>query len=110
MKTQFNKMDVITNNLANVDTNGYKKDIVVSHSFPEELTKRINDMKNGFSNNRNIGNMSLGLYIDEIYTSYVQGALKQTNDPLNVAIQGKAFFAIETEDGTEKYTRDGSFH
>ncbi|WP_341875788.1 flagellar hook-basal body protein [Defluviitalea saccharophila] len=109
MKTQFNKMDVITNNLANVDTNGYKKDIVVSHSFPEELTKRINDMKNGFSNNRNIGTMSLGLYIDEIYTSYVQGALKQTNDPLNVAIQGKAFFAIGTEDGTEKYTRDGSF-
>ena len=109
MKTQFEKMDILTNNLANVDTTGYKKDIVVSRSFPEELTKRIQDRKNGFSNNRNIGNMSLGLYIDEIYTSYVQGALKQTNDPLNLAIQGKAFFAIETEDGIEKYTRDGSF-
>jgi flagellar basal-body rod protein FlgF len=109
MKTQFNKMDVISNNLANVDTTGYKKDIVVSHSFPEELSKRINDSKNGFSNNRNIGRMSLGIYIDEIHTNYVQGALNQTSDPLNLAIQGKAFFAIGTEDGTEKYTRDGSF-
>ncbi|HHW68363.1 MAG: flagellar basal-body rod protein FlgF [Epulopiscium sp.] len=109
MKTQFEKMDILTNNLANVDTTGYKKDIVVSRSFPEELTKRIQDRKNGFSNNRNIGRMSLGLYNDQVYTNYTQGTLKQTDDPLNVAIQGKAFFAVGMEDGREVYTRDGSF-
>lgn len=109
MTTQFKKMDVVSNNLANADTTGFKKDMVVSHSFPEELTKRINDRKNEFPNNANIGRMSPGVYIDEVHTNYIQGALNQTDDPLNMAIQGKGFFAIQTEDGTEKYTRDGSF-
>jgi flagellar basal-body rod protein FlgF len=109
MKTQFKRMDVISNNLANVDNTGFKKDIVVSRSFPEELTKRINDRQNGFPNNRNIGRMSLGLYIDEVYTNFAQGSLSLTNDPFNLALDGKGFFAIQAEDGTERYTRDGSF-
>lgn len=109
MTTQFKKMDVISNNLANVDNAGYKKDIVVSQSFPEELSKRINDQKKGFPNNQNIGRMSLGVYIDEVYTNYTQGSLTQTNDSFNVALQGKGFFAVQDEDGIEKYTRDGSF-
>lgn len=102
-------MDVISNNLANVDTTGFKKDVVVSHSFPEKLAKRINDRKNGFSNNNNIGRMSLGVYVGEVHTNYMQGSLNQTHNPFNIAIQGKGFFAIQTADGSEKYTRDGSF-
>jgi len=109
MTTQFKKMDVISNNLANVDTTGFKKDVVVSHSFPEKLAKRINDRKNGFSNNNNIGRMSLGVYVGEVHTNYMQGSLNQTHNPFNIAIQGKGFFAIQTADGSEKYTRDGSF-
>ncbi|WP_058486004.1 flagellar basal-body rod protein FlgF [Defluviitalea phaphyphila] len=109
MTTQFKKMDVISNNLANVNTTGFKKDIVVTHSFPEELTKRINDRKGDFPNNENIGRMSLGLYVDEIHTNYLQGSLKETNNSLDLAIQGEGFFVVETQDGTEMYTRDGSF-
>ncbi|NLJ87877.1 MAG: flagellar basal-body rod protein FlgF [Epulopiscium sp.] len=109
MTTQFKRMDVISNNLANADNTGFKKDIVVSRSFPEELTKRINDQKNGFSNNQNIGRMSLGLYVDEVYTNFRQGSLAQTSDPFNLALEGRGFFAIQGEDGVERYTRDGSF-
>ena len=47
MMAQYQKMDVITNNLANINTTGYKKDQVNTASFAEELTKRLNDTPKG---------------------------------------------------------------
>lgn len=113
------KMDVITNNLANVNTAGYKKDTVVFESFPELLAKRINDSKNS----SNIGSMELSSDVGEVYTYFTQGQLNQTNNRMDIAISddsrgekaSPAFFTIGVPDPSdnnnikEYYTKDGSF-
>lgn len=115
MRAIQKKMDVITNNMANVNTNGYKKDTVVLESFPSLLTKRIKDFDGTSARPRNIGTMELGNDIGEVFTYYSQGQLSQTGNELDMAIQdsSNAFFTVAAEDGqgnyTELYTRDGSF-
>lgn len=112
MRAQQDKMDTISNNLANVDTAGFKKDHVVLTSFKEVLTYKINDPERYGSDH--IGEMSLGVKVDEIYTDHVQGSLKQTDEPLNIALQGQGMMKVGemNADGTmtEKYTRDGSLN
>jgi flagellar basal-body rod protein FlgG len=111
MRSQQEKMDTISNNLANVDTAGYKKDQVVLASFREMLTLKINDPEIPYS--KRIGKMSLGVKAEEIHTDHLQGSLRQTDESLNVALQGQGMIKVGrmNEDGTmtERYTRDGSF-
>ncbi len=112
MRTQQQKMDAISNNLANVDTAGYKKDTMVQNSFKEILTYKINDPE--LSHSENIGKMSLGVRVSQVYTDFLQGSLKQTNEQNNLAIQGTGFFKVGqlNDEGTMdvKFTRDGSFN
>lgn len=116
MMTLNRKMDVISNNLANVNTNGFKKDGVVFEEFSDVLAKRIYDTGNRPTNSaQNIGNMSLYNDIAEVYTDYTQGNLENTSISTDLAISGDdgAFFAVAVPDGQgnyrEFYTRDGSF-
>ncbi len=114
MMTQMQKMDVVSNNIANADTTGFKKDTVVVRSFSEELAKRLDDPKYRLIKfNQGIGNMSLGVFVDEVYTDFSTGAMEETNGSLDFAISGDGFFAVSVTDRngetTEKYTRDGSF-
>lgn len=112
MLTQQQKMDAISNNLANVDTAGYKKDAMVQNSFKEILTYKINDPE--VAQSENIGKMSLGVQVSQVYTDFIQGSLKQTDENNNLALQGTGFFKVGqlNEEGTMdvKYTRDGSFN
>lgn len=109
------KMDVISNNMANVSTNGYKKDTLVLESFPDLLTKIIKDYNGTPSSSRNIGTMELGNDVGEVFTDYTQGQLTKTENNLDMAIRDSrnAFFTVSVTDadGNEKelYTRDGSF-
>lgn len=114
MMTQMQKMDVVSNNIANSDTTGFKKDTTVVRSFSEELTKRLDDPKYRLIKfNQGIGNMSLGVFVDEVYTDFSTGSFKETGGSLDCAISGDGFFAVNVTDQngqtTEKYTRDGSF-
>lgn len=110
MVTQQQKLDTIANNLANVDTVGYKKDQVVQGSFKEMLTLKIKDPE--VPNNSAIGKMSLGNQVQQVYTNFLQGSLKQTDEPLNVALQGEGFIKVSEKTGEEatdiRYTRDGA--
>lgn len=111
MITQMQRMDVVTNNIANVDTTGYKKDQVVSQSFTEELMKRINDPGlRMFKEFRDfpVGRVSQGVFVDDVYTDFSAGSLRQTNGPLDLALNGQGFFCVNVN-GEELYTRDGSF-
>lgn len=109
------KMDVITNNMANVNTNAFKKDTVVYESFPELLTKRINDTRSPLNPTANVGNMQLGFDVGEVYTYYNQGQLQKTDNELDLSIRDSesAFFTVNSIDanGNNKtyYTRDGAF-
>ena len=114
MMTQMQKMDVVSNNIANSDTVGFKKDTVVVRSFSEELSKRLDDPKYRLIKfNQGIGNMSLGVFVDEVYTDFSTGSFEEKNGSLDCAISGEGFFAINVTnrngDTVERYTRDGSF-
>jgi flagellar basal-body rod protein FlgG len=111
MKTQMNKMDIISNNIANAATTGFKKDSAIIQSFSEELTKKVNKkVKNAtnYSPNSSIGRMSLGVYLQNIVTDFGAGALKNSGGALDFAVDGSGFFCVLRND-EEIYTRDGSF-
>jgi flagellar basal-body rod protein FlgG len=109
------KMDIVTNNMANVSTNGYKKDTLVFESFPSVLTKIIKDYGATGGSTRDIGTMELGSDVGEVFTNYTQGQITTTNNNLDMAIKdsNNAFFTVSVTDADggvkECYTRDGSF-
>ena len=116
MNAQQNRLDAISNNLANVDTAGYKRDIVVSKSFPELLIRRTNadgvyQIPNGMGSADAapvIGKLGLGVETNESYIDFTQGSFKLTNTATDIALSGKGFYTIETPNG-ERYTRNGDF-
>lgn len=112
MVNQQNRMDVLTNNLANSATVGFKKEGATSQAFDDVLAYKIKDSSDP-NLARNIGKMSLGVKIGENYTDYSQGAFKVTDNTFDLALSGEGFFACEftSKDGetSVKYTRDGSF-
>jgi flagellar basal-body rod protein FlgG len=108
MITQMQRMDVVTNNIANTDTTGYKKDQVASQSFTDELARRLNDPGLRLFQNRGVGPMGQGVFIDDVYTDFSTGSLRQTGGSLDIAINGHGFFCVDVN-GEELYTRDGSF-
>lgn len=114
------RTDTIANNLANVNTSGYKGDTAVSREFEPMLIKRINDQsgsKNdvtsfkGFHLSQGapvVGTLGLGAYIDEVATDHSQGVFESTGNPYDLAISGDGYFAVQTPQGV-RYTRDGAF-
>ncbi len=113
MINQEHRMDVLTNNLANANTNGYKKEGVTAQSFDSILAYKIKDNSEGYRLAKRIGVNNPGVKIGEGYTDFSQGPLKTTENPFDLALTDKGFFAIQFTDkaGNEsiKYTRDGNF-
>lgn len=112
MNSEQKRLEIISNNVANAATVGYKSEGVTNQSFDSVYTLKIKDATNGFVDKR-IGSMSLGSKIGEVYTNYEQGSVRQTGNTYDLAMEGKGFFTIAVVDseGNEsiKYTRDGSF-
>jgi flagellar basal-body rod protein FlgF len=93
------QLDVIANNIANVNTTGYKAD----QSLFEEF------LSSGAHEDNFVGNDRQVSYVQDrgTYTDLSQGALQQTGNPLDVAIEGSGFLAVQSAGG-ERYTRDGN--
>jgi flagellar basal-body rod protein FlgG len=108
MMTQMKRMDIIADNLANVNTTGFKRDKAAVHSFSEELLKRVDDPSDQPHHSVSMGRISQGVFIDDIYTVHESGALKKTGGALDVAVAGAGFFVVQVDEG-QMYTRDGSF-
>jgi flagellar basal-body rod protein FlgG len=109
MEAQQMQLDVISNNLANVSTNGYKK----SHAVFEDLMyQNLRQVGSNTSEQSTLPTgLQLGLGVRTVATSrsFAQGNLQQTSNNLDVAIQGNGFFQVTLPDGTTGYTRDGAF-
>ncbi|MBQ3104843.1 MAG: flagellar basal-body rod protein FlgF [Lachnospiraceae bacterium] len=107
------RMDVITNNLANSATTGYKKEGATSQAFDEVLAYKIKDNLDAPFVSRRLGGISMGVKMGETYTDYSQGAMRDTGNTFDIAISGSGFFTVDftNKAGVEstKYTRDGSF-
>lgn len=101
--TQSRVLSGISNNLANVDTNGYKKEKVTTSTFGSMVMERIDSAKTP------IGTVTLMNTVNQMKTIYSEGTLKDTGRTLDFAIKGQGFFAVQGSNGTE-YTRNGSFN
>ena len=97
MTLQQQKQDQISNNLANVNTTGFKGSSLVVNSFDDYLK----DSKGRVSANRNIR-------ADQVAIDFSEGTLDETGNDLDLAIKGSGFFTVLGGDGV-RYTRDGSF-
>lgn len=94
------QMDVIANNVANANTNGFKAD----HSLFEEYLNSNAHEDNFVGSDRRVS------YVQDrgTYRDVGQGPMEATNNPLDMAISGNGFFAVQAN-GAERYTRDGKF-
>ncbi|HHV78787.1 MAG TPA: flagellar basal-body rod protein FlgG [Firmicutes bacterium] len=109
MLAQQISMDTIANNLANVNTSGFKKSRV---DFKDLIYQKLGDnglgtLQTPGSENAQVGNGVAPVISGKLFD---QGTLENTGRPLDVAIQGEGFFAIRLPDGRTGYTRDGCFH
>ncbi len=99
MLAQNRRMDVITNNLTNTETVGYKGDTLTTRSFRDMIISRINDPS--VYQYESVGTHNTGIHIDNIKTHYNQGALESTDVPTDFALEGDAFFVVETTPRTK---------
>lgn len=114
MAAQQVRLDAIANNLANVDTDGYKRETAVHKAFAQLLLRRINDDGQYLHPLGSgdmapvIGKLGTGVETNELFVEFQQGALKQTENDFDLALDGKGFLCVRTPDG-ERYTRNGGF-
>ncbi|OQX92729.1 MAG: flagellar basal-body rod protein FlgF [candidate division Zixibacteria bacterium 4484_95] len=90
------KQEVFANNMANANTIGFKKDRVFLHQLRRAKNGLMTDLKWEVP------------MVDGVYIDFSQGFTRQTERPLDVAIEGNGFFVVSTPEG-ERYTRDGEF-
>lgn len=112
MLNEQHRMDTITNNMANFDATGFKKEGATSQSFKDVLGVKIKDTSE-WNIPKRLGTLNMGVKIGENYTDWSQGAFKETTNTFDLALSGNGFFQIEYTDKqgntSLKYTRDGSF-
>jgi flagellar basal-body rod protein FlgG len=109
MNVQQLNMDTISNNLANVNTTGYKK---ARANFEDLLYQTINLAGTNSSNTTQIPagiQLGHGAKLQSLQKQYTMGSQKQTGNHFDLAIQGDGFFKVTLPDGTLGYTRDGGF-
>lgn len=139
MLNEQHRMDVLANNLANSTTNGFKKEGTTSQAFDNVLAYKIKDLsepgnlprplaRNRAVDQNELNNpdnedylerrvrrtgLNLGVKIGENYVDYSEGPIKETGNPLDLAISDRGFFVVEytnkAGETSTKYTRDGNF-
>ena len=110
MLNEQHRMDVLTNNLANADTNGFKKEGATSQAFDAILAYKIKDSSENTHLARRLGVNHPGVKIGEGYTDFSQGPIKSTGNAYDLALTDAGFFAVEftskSGETSVKYTRD----
>jgi flagellar basal-body rod protein FlgG len=109
LDAQQTRLSVISNNLANVNTTGFKRDQAVFEDLIYQTLRQVGGQTS--ENTQSPSGMSVGTGVRVVATEkmHLQGNLVQTGKPLDIAIQGRGFFQILRPDGSLAYSRDGSF-
>lgn len=108
MTSQQTNVDVISNNLANINTTGYKKEAAEFKSLLYQTIQEQSYDNNGDAKPYGV-QVGLGVRNSGVTSQFTQGTLTQTNNDFDFAIDGKGFFMVQTVDGSVAYTRNGSF-
>src|SRR5688572_6372623 len=109
LDAQQTQMDVTANNLANVSTSGFKRSRAVFEDLLYQTIRQPGAQSSGQT--QLPSGLQLGTGVRTVATErlFTQGNLQQTQNPMDIAIQGNGFFAVQMPDGSAAYTRDGSF-
>src|SRR4029077_2306373 len=110
MGAQQTQLDVISNNLANVGTNGYMRQVA---EFQDLLYQNLRQAGASSSQQTQLPTgLQLGTGVQLVSTPriFTQGNLQQTGSQFDMAVNGNGFFQVQMPDGTTAYTRDGTFH
>lgn len=111
MLVEIMRQDMIANNLANVDTAGFKQDVGIFKELPTMQLRKVNDGQlyppRPFYKYPKIGELGTGVILDETFTNFKAGGFDHTGNELDLALENeKAFFVVESPKGT-RFTRDG---
>ncbi len=99
------RLGVVSNNVANATTPGYKQD-----RLPDEVGKALDLQKYAVdAQGRPIGTIQLGPQVGVSQLDLAAGPIQETANPLDLALAGTGFFAVQGADGQTRYTRDGGF-
>lgn len=128
MLAQQRRTEMLTNNMSNASTPGFKADQSSLRAFPEMLLKRYEkqhiptEQGLNFPTNKTVGRLNTGVYAQEVIPSFQQGDLRETNLSTDIALidmqmpqneengmVGSVFFTVENADGDIRYTRNGNF-
>lgn len=127
MLAQQRQTEMLTNNLANANTTGFKADQSSIRSFPEMLLQRMESKTVATDNslqlpiNKNVGSISTGVYVQEVMPLFSQGDIQETELKTDIALingsmpvdangkMGTVMFAVENSSGEMRYTRNGNF-
>jgi flagellar basal-body rod protein FlgF len=120
MLAQQRRTEMLTNNIANANTPGFKADQASLKAFPEMLLQRI-DANNTIPSKKlttttNIGSLTTGVYMQEAMPQFSQGDIRETGRSVDLALVngivpegGSLFFTVENANGDVRYTRNGNF-
>jgi flagellar basal-body rod protein FlgF len=128
MLTQQRRVEMLTNNIANANTPGYKSDQAALRAFPELLLSRLDKVNVPAKTPRSlpwqptVGPLNTGVYMQELIPNFRQGDIKETGQRTDIALvngtlpvdattgqQGALFFVVQNENGDIRYTRNGNF-
>lgn len=105
-----NSQTIITNNIANANTTGFKEEKLMSKAFEDVLISNNDKYSNGKGHFQELGKLNFGVKMDEVATNYEQGSIVETENQTDFAINGKGFFTVRDNEGNVFYTRDGAFN
>lgn len=107
------KQSVVSNNMANANTVGFKGDNLSTKSFGDVMLQNYDKVVNGKNVRNELGKLSMGSEINEVSTGFTQGTIEDTGKNTDFAIDGRGFFSVRRDDGVATknfYSRDGHFH
>eukprot|EP01156_Anaeramoeba_ignava_P003151 Anaeramoba_ignava/a221010_676.p2 GENE.a221010_676~~a221010_676.p2 ORF type:complete len:263 (-),score=-19.90 a221010_676:2248-3036(-) len=109
MNAQQTNIDVISNNIANVNTTGFKQDRAEFQDLMYESLNYTAGATTADTDNPTGIDVGLGVRVEGVQKSFSQGSLRETGNKLDIAIEGDGFFKITMPNGETGYTRNGAF-
>lgn len=111
MAAEQARQDVLANNLANLNTSGFKRDLAIFKARQDQTVYRVEAAgpRAAGSTVQRMGDLATGAYLDQVVTRYSQGGLRSTENPFDLAISGEGFVVVRGKGDEEFLTRGGSF-
>lgn len=104
------RMDITSNNISNIATNGFKQDKMMVEAFPDFLLKQKGKADAGTVSTdwwRTLGSINQGVAVTGVFTDFTTGILKETGNECDLALEGEGLFTFQTFEGDVLYSRDG---